>query len=149
MLMPNSDDIQAQQKLLMACRRVLAAYLEQIRLWDAHDLPEPIHNGMRYLQDNIREIKATLRAWKVLVEDQPDDEVPINELADQIAHERELLKIHRQTLVIEREQKAQFDERDVPSHLVRTIQERLHAIKRIKAMLRGWNVSVEDLPGEN
>jgi hypothetical protein len=147
--MPNSDEIQAQQKLLMACRRVLATYLEQSYLWDAHDLPEPIRNGMRYLQDNIREIKATLRAWNVLVEDQPDDEVPINELADQIAHERELLKIHRQTLVIEREQKAQFDERDVPSHLVRSIQGRLHAIKRIKAMLRGWNVSVEDLPGEN
>jgi hypothetical protein len=147
--MPNSNEIQAQQKLLMACRRVLAAYLEQSHLWDAHDLPEPIRNGMCYLQDNIREIKATLRAWNVLVEDQPDDEVPINELADQIAHQRELLKIHRQTLVIEREQKAQFDERDVPSHLVRSIQERLHAMKRIKAMLRGWNVSVEDLPGED
>ncbi len=51
--MPNSNEIQAQQKMLMACRCVLAAYLEQSHLWDAHDLPEPIRNGMRYLQEYL------------------------------------------------------------------------------------------------
>jgi hypothetical protein len=147
--MPNNDEIQVQQKLLTACRHVVAAYLEQSHLWDTQELPELIRDGLSYLQHNIREIKATLRAWNVLVEDLPDDEVPINELADDIVQQRKLLNLHRQMLVIEREQKAQFDERDVPSHLVRTIQERLHAIKRIKAMLHGWNVSVEDLPGED
>lgn len=147
--MSTNNEIQAQQKLLMACRHVLAAYLEQSRLWDAQEIPETIRNGMKYLQSDIQEIKATLRAWNVLIEDHPNDMESINELADRIAHQRQLLNIHRQTLVIEREQKAQFDERDVPSHLARSIQERLGAIKRIKAILRGWNASVEDLPGED
>jgi hypothetical protein len=148
--MPDNDEIQAQQKLLRAYRRILAEYFEQSHLWDAQELPVPIRNSMSYLQGNIREIKATLRAWNVPVEDQPGDEeeLPANELADQIAHQRKLLKIHRQTLKIERGQKAQFDERDIPARLIRSIQERLDAIRRIKALLRGWNVSVDDLPGD-
>jgi hypothetical protein len=95
------------------------------------------------------EVKGTLRAWKVAVENLPDDEGPDDDLAGEVAHQRKLLKIYRENLAVHLKQRDQFAADLVPVQLIRGIDEQRNEIQRIKAILRGWSVHVDDLPGED
>jgi nucleoside-triphosphatase THEP1 len=72
--MASHDDIEQQQRLLVAHRATLAVYLERLaRQGLAHVSPEVIH-GIHEVRLHIRHIKVILRDWNITVEDHPDDE---------------------------------------------------------------------------
>lgn len=72
--MTSHEDIEQQQRLLVAHRATLAVYLERLaRQGLAHVAPEVIH-GIHEARLHIRHIKAMLRDWNITVEDHPDDE---------------------------------------------------------------------------
>src|SRR5262245_45422235 len=72
------DEIAEIQQRLKICRRTLSHYLEQeAKLGSAHVPPGTIH-GILEARENIRQLKATLQSWGVVVQDHPDDnEMPL------------------------------------------------------------------------
>jgi hypothetical protein len=147
--MPTIEDIIHQQKLLAMYRGLLAEYLRQRELWERVEAPTFLSVGISTIRRHIMEVKGTLRAWKVTVENLPDDEGPDDDLAGEVAHQRKLLKIYRENLATHLKQRDQFAADLVPVQLIRGIDEQRSEIQRIKAILRGWSVHVEDLPGED
>jgi hypothetical protein len=72
--MLDQDEIDRQQQLLATHRRTLAHYLHQLaKLGELHTPPGVIH-GIEEARDSIRQIKQTLRAQGVTVDDYADDE---------------------------------------------------------------------------
>lgn len=75
--MPDEESIRNQQARLAAFRRTLAARLDQQALLGKARAPADLANDIREARDNIRRIKAILRGWDVAVDDDPDDDEPI------------------------------------------------------------------------
>src|SRR5215213_2960798 len=65
------------------------------------------------------------------------------EIADQL----ELLTAHRATLMAYRQSRAKTAAA-TPPHVISGIKETRAQIRRIKEVLRGWGVEVEDMPGD-
>jgi hypothetical protein len=141
--------IDHQQKLLSMYRSLLAEYLRQRDLWDRFEVPDFLSIGISNIRGDIVDVKRRLRKWKIAVIDHPDDEGPDDELAVRVQQHREFLKIHRRNLEIYLKQQEQFGESLSPPVVIHSIQHNRSEIQRIKAILRGWNIVVEDLPGED
>ena len=74
--MPDKEEIKHQQELLVLHRRTLAQYLvQQARLGVAYTTPDVVQR-IQEARDNIQRIKKILHAWRIRVEDYPDDESP-------------------------------------------------------------------------
>lgn len=67
---------------------------------------------------------------------------------EDIKHQQELLRIHRGTLAHYLEQQAAFGIPFTPPYVKNGINETRDNIKRIKGILRGWGISVEDKPDD-
>jgi hypothetical protein len=67
---------------------------------------------------------------------------------DDIAAQQALLRAHRRTLGVLLEQQAAIGAAFAPPALAGGIAEAREAIARVKAVLRGWGVSAEDLPDD-
>lgn len=141
--------INYQQKLLSMYRSLLAEYLRQRDLWDRFDVPDFLSIGISRIRKDIAEVKSRLRNWKIVVADHPDDEGPDDELVAKVQHHRDLLKIHRTNLEIFQKQRKEFGEGQALPIITQGLQNERSEIQRIKVLLRGWNVAVEDLPGED
>lgn len=137
-----------EQKLLVMYRTILKAYLQQQRMWEGTNVPEFLETEISLIRRRIMNLKGTLRSWKTLVFDDLDDEASEDEITDEIEHQRELLQIYRERLAIYLKQQQQFDIREVPIPIINSITDSRWEIQRIKAILRAWNVPVEDLPEE-
>lgn len=147
--MPDNTEIEYQRKLLPVYRSLLAEYLRQRDLWDRTEIPDFLSTGISVVRKHILDVKGRLRGWKIAVADHPDDEGPDDDLAGEIAHYRNLLRIHRTNLEVYRDQQKQFDVGKMPPAIVHALQKTRSEIQRIKAILRGWNIAVEDLPEED
>jgi hypothetical protein len=141
--------IDHQQKLLSMYRSLLAEYLRQRDLWDRFEVPDFLRTGISNIRGDIVDVKGRLRGWKVAVADHPDDEGPDDDLVVRVQHHRKLLKIHRTNLETYLKQQEQFGEGLSPPIVIYTLQSTRSEIQRIKAILRAWNIVVEDLPGED
>ena len=67
---------------------------------------------------------------------------------EEIAHQQRLLATHRRTLTILLEQQAVHTTAFTPPSVVHGITEARTQIQRIKAVLRGWGVPVDDAPDD-
>jgi hypothetical protein len=146
--MPAKDDIIYNQKLLTMYRDLLSEFLRQHEQWSYAETPEFLSRNIVEARRNIMNIKGTLRSWSVTVNDQPNDQDNKEDLMPEIIHQSQLLKIYRKNLPLYLNQKEQFAENQVPPHIINSIHKARTEIQRIKAILRGWNIPVEDLPGE-
>lgn len=146
--MVKDADINYQHKLLSMYRSLLAEYLRQRDLWDRTEIPDFLRTGISAIRREIVDVKGRLRGWKIVVADHLDDEGPDDDLASEVAHHRKLLKIHRANLDLSLLQQKQFNEGQTPPRVIYTLQNARSEIQRIKAILRGWNIAVDDLPGE-
>jgi hypothetical protein len=146
--MPSHYDIDRQQKLLAMYRSLLTEYLRQTEMWDRTETPAFLRTGVSNIRGYIRDSKGTLRGWKVFVADAPIDEGPDNDIAEEVATQRGLLKIHRTNLSIYLKQQSEYVEGQVPPVIIHSLNLNRNAIQRIKAILRGFGVEVDDLPEE-
>jgi hypothetical protein len=147
--MPDNTEIEYQHKLLAMYRSLLAEHLRQRDLWDRTEIPDFLRTGISVIRKHIVDVKGRLRGWKIAVADHPDDEGSDDDLATKVRHHRGLLKIHRTNLEIYLSQQEQFGEGLAPPVIIHSIQNARSEIQRIKAILRGWNIVVEDLSGED
>jgi len=67
---------------------------------------------------------------------------------EDIRHQQTLLEIHRRNLAQYIKQQGLIGEAFAPPMIVNGIRESRENIQRIKGILRGWNVSIDDLPDE-
>jgi nucleoside phosphorylase len=67
---------------------------------------------------------------------------------EDIAHQQKLLKSHRRTLAVYITQLAILGQAFAPPNVMHGIRESRNQIRRIKAILRGWGVAVEDHPDD-
>src|SRR5258707_196771 len=75
--MLDEDTIEQQQALLTIHRRTLAHLMEQAAQYGGEVFaPPPTANGITQAREEIRRIKAALRAGGVVVEDEPNDLLP-------------------------------------------------------------------------
>jgi hypothetical protein len=146
--MPDQAEIEYQQKLLSMYRGILAEYLRQCNLWEKRKVPIFLRSEILVIRHHIVDVKGYLRGWKIAVADHPDDEGPDDDRASDVAHYRDLLKVYRQRLPIHLKQQEQFGENLAPPMVIHELQNARSEIQKIKAILRGWNIPVEDLPGE-
>ncbi len=146
--MPTNYDILRQQKLLSMYRALLAAYLRQHEQWVRPQIPVLLSTSISVLRGHILEVKGRLRGWKIEVHDHSDDQDPNDDRRDEIQHQRELLKIHRRNLATYLAQQKQLPIGQSPPILVNSLDHIRSEIQRIKAILRGWRVTVDDLPEE-
>jgi hypothetical protein len=70
----SQEAITDQRELLAGHRRTLAIYLKQLATLGSAYAPPIIANGIREAREGIGRAKAALRAWRVEVEDMPDDQ---------------------------------------------------------------------------
>jgi hypothetical protein len=141
-------DINYQQKLLSMYRSILAEYLRQCNLWEKRKVPIFLSSKILVIRSYIVDVKGCLRGWKIAVSDHPDDEGSDDDRASEVAHYRDLLKVYRQRLPIHLKQQEQFGENLAPPMIIHELQNARSEIQRIKAILRAWNIVVEDLPEE-
>lgn len=166
--MPDHANIEYQQKLLSMYRSILAEYFRQRDLWDEKkapillglarffrhsswdraDIPAFLSTEISSIRYDIVRVKGRLRGWKVAVAEHPNDQDPDDDLAGDIAHYRELLQIYRRRLPLHLTQQEQFGENLAPPMVFHQIWDARSEIQRIKAILRGWDIVVEDLPEE-
>jgi hypothetical protein len=147
-VMPRRYSIDRHQKLLIMYRALLAEYLRQHQQWARTEVPGFLSAGISTLRAHILETKAALRGWKVAIDDHPDDQSPDNDIGSAVEHQRNLLRIHRTTLAAYLSQKEQLKLGQAPPIVINSIQHSRSEIQRIKAILRGWGVAVDDLPEE-
>jgi hypothetical protein len=141
-------DIDRYQKLLAMYRSLLAEYLRQHQQWHRTEVPNFLSTGIDVLRGHIMETKGTLRGWKVEVNDHPSDDGPNDDIGRKVQHQRELLRIHRTTLRAYLAQKAQLEPGQAPPLVLNSIHHARNEIQRIKGILRGYGVAVDDLPEE-
>lgn len=67
---------------------------------------------------------------------------------EDVDNQRELLDAHRRTLAIYLKQRAQLGSAHAPPGVENGIREARAAIRRIKAVLRGWAVAVDNHPDD-
>jgi hypothetical protein len=67
---------------------------------------------------------------------------------DAILQQQQLLTSHRQTLFHYLDQKARLGATHIPPSVIHGIREARDEIRRIKTILRGWGVNVEDRPDD-
>jgi hypothetical protein len=67
---------------------------------------------------------------------------------DEILHQKTLLATHRRTLAHYLKQQAALGEAFAPPAVAFGITETRDNIRRIKSILRGWNVQVDDHPDD-
>jgi hypothetical protein len=67
---------------------------------------------------------------------------------EEINQQKELLQAYRITLVHYLQQRAKLGEAYIPPGVSHGIRESRENIKRIKAILRGWNLDIEDHPDD-
>jgi hypothetical protein len=148
MTMPDLAEIEYQQKLLSMYRSILAEYLRQYDLWQKKKAPIFLSSKILVIRSYIVDVKGCLRGWKIAIADHPDDEGSDDDRASEVAHYRDLLKVYRQRLPIHLKQQEQFGEHLAPPMVIHELQNARSEIQRIKAILRAWNIAVEDLPEE-
>ena len=146
--MPTRYDIERHQKLLAMYRSLLDEYLHQYQQWRGSKVPRFFNSGIPMLRSHILEIKGTLRGWKIEVNHHPDDEDPNADIGFKVQHQLELLKIHRRNLATYLAQQKQIPTGQAPPVLVNSLDHVRNEIQRVKAILRGWGVVVDDLPEE-
>jgi hypothetical protein len=146
--MPSRKDIERQQKLLVMYRNLLADYLREQQEWPRLEVPEFLRTGIEMLRSHIVNVKGTLRGWKVEVKDHNNDQGPNDDIVGDIQHQYELLKIYRGNLAIDLQNQQHFAMGQIPPMLINSIYKSRTQIQRIKAILRGWGVVVDDLPEE-
>jgi hypothetical protein len=146
--MASHYDIERQQKLLTMYRGLLAENLRQHRQWPRTEVPEFLSVGIARLRGHILETKGTLRGWKIAIDDHPDDQGPDDDIGGEAEHQRKLLKIHRRNLATYLQQAQQFPAGQAPPMIVNSLDHARGELQRIKAILRGFGVVVDDLPGE-
>jgi hypothetical protein len=146
--MPSKHDINRQRKLLIMYRGLLAEYLRQQQEWSRAEIPSFLSTGITVLRGHILEVKGTLRGWRLAVDDHSDDEGINDNLGRKVEHQRNLLKIHRTTLAGYLSQRQQLEPGHITPLVINSIQHSRNEIQRIKAILRGWGVAVDDLPEE-
>lgn len=66
-----------------------------------------------------------------------------------IVAQKELLEVHRRTLAVYLRQRAILSEAYTPPGVEHGISEARENIKRIKNILRGWNVAIDDYPDDD
>jgi hypothetical protein len=145
----NRKKINHQQKLLSMYRSILAEYLRQRELWDRFEVPDFLSTGISSIRKDIEDAKRRLRRWKIAVIDHPDDMGLDDDFAREVRQQRDLLSIYRANLEIYSKQQKQFSEGQVPHMIISGLQNDRREIQRIKAILREWNIVVEDLSGED
>jgi len=146
--MPFHYDITRQQKLLAMYRSLLAQYLRQRQDWERTEVPEFLSTGITVIRSNIRDVKGTLRGWKIVTADNPGDEGPDDDIAGEVQHQRKLLMIHRKNLMIYLSQQEQFVAGQTSPAVLNALERTRKELQRIKAILRGFGVVVDDIPGE-
>lgn len=146
--MTSHYDIDRQQKLLAMHRGLLAEYLRQHRQWPRAEVPELLSTGIAVQRAHILDIKGTLRGWNIKADDHPDDQGPDDDIGGQVAHQRKLLQIHRRNLATYLRQAEQFPAGQAPATVVNSLHDTRGEMQRIKGILRGFGVEVEDMPGE-
>ena len=146
--MLDQHSVDYQQRLLRMYRDLLAEHLRQRAAWDRFDVPEYLRNSISSLRDRIVQAKGTLRGWGVTVDDHPDDAEPDDDLVGDVQHQRGLLRIHRGNLATLLRQREAFGAEQAPPIVVNGLQQTRADIQRVKAILRGWGVAVEDQAGE-
>jgi hypothetical protein len=146
--MPSRYDIIRHQKLLAMYRDLLTEYLRQTGMWDNTETPAFLRTGISVIRGHILDLKGTLRGWKVQVADQSIDQGSEDDIADEVASQRELLHIHRRNLSIYLKQQEQYGEGQAPPVVLHSLNWNREQIQRIKAILRGLGVAVDDLPEE-
>ncbi len=146
--MPSKYVISRQQKLLDMYRSLLAEYLQQHQQWPRTEVPGFLSAGISMLRDHILGVKGTLRGWRIVVDDHPDDQGPDDDIGAEVEHQRGLLKIRRMNLLTYLQQKEQLEPGQAPPIVIHSIQHSRTEIQRIKAILRGFGVAVDDLPEE-
>lgn len=77
--MPSQEDIDAQLRLLAVHRRTLAHLLEQHATHTAPYVPPAIVSSIGEARESIQQIKYTLRAWNIPIDDLPDDGDMVND----------------------------------------------------------------------
>jgi hypothetical protein len=145
MTMPSHYDIDRQQKLLTMYRSLLAEYLHQYQQWRGARIPRFLNSGIPMLRRHILEVKGTLRGWRIEVNDNPDDEDPNDNKDFKVRHQLDLLKIHRSNLATYLAQQKQLSGGQAPPALVNSLDHVRSEIQRVKAILRGWGIVVDDL----
>jgi hypothetical protein len=146
--MPTTQEINRQKKLLNMYRNLLAEYLQQQKQWEWMEVPEFLRTGIEVLRSHIVNVKGTLRGWKLEISDHPDDQGPNSDIIGDIQHQRELLTIYRRNLATYLENQKQFTTGQAPPMLINSLENTRNEIQRIKGILRGYGVAVDDLPEE-
>jgi hypothetical protein len=146
--MPNNYEIERHQKLLAMYRSLLAEYLHQYQQWHQTGVSGFLSTNINVLRRHIMETKGTLRGWKIAIDDHPDDQGLGNDIGAEIDHQHGLLKIHRRNLAAYLQQQQKLARGQVPPALINSLYDVRREIQRIKAILRGWGRTVDDLPEE-
>jgi hypothetical protein len=136
------------QRALVTYRNLLSAYLREYQRWGTADIPPMVVVGISNLRREIMHVKGLLRSHTIPVSDADIDDGTLDERAQEIAHQRELLKIHRRRLASLLHQRAGFSSPNVPTHLDVELAEVRQEIRQIKAILQNWGVMTDDLPPE-
>ena len=137
---PRQQQITYHQRLLAMHRRILQAYLVERDQWPQSDVPLVLRSAIRHTRNQILTSKGMLRGWNIPVGDEPTDNDGDDQFAEQVAHQRTLLQVHRTQLAILEQQRDNYPVEQVPAHVLQTISERELAIEQITTLLRGWNV---------
>ena len=146
--MPCNDEIANHQKLLAMYRGLLAEYLRQRENWDWRDVPAYLREGVKQLRHHILYTKGSLRGWGITLDDELNDEGPDDDIAGKIEHQRNLLRIRRKNLRHHLQQQTYYEPGQAPLIIMRSIEDERSNIQRVKAILRGWDVPVEDQPDD-
>lgn len=81
--MSTKEEVDQQKQRLIIHRQNLAHYLKQMaQSGTTYTRPDVIH-GIQEARNGIKNIKATLRGWNIIVEDYPDDE---DNVSSKISH---------------------------------------------------------------
>lgn len=141
--MPTTEEIAGQQKLLAMYRELLAGYQWQQEQWESADMPAFLRDGIAAIRHHIMAIKGTLRGWQIAVDDHPDEQLPADDLAGEVARQRMQLRMQRDQLARELLLQKKYGELSPPTTLD-SIRRARSNIQLIKAFLRAQNVDVDD-----
>jgi hypothetical protein len=146
--MMDTQEIAYQQRTLAAFRRILAAYLNEYDAWGAPDVPPLIANNIASFRREIMYIKSFLRSQDLQVSDDAIDDGPVDQRAQEIAHQRKLLTIYRRRLASLLQQRAQMHASaiSIPTHIDVEMADTRQHIKETKAILEHWGVMIDEIP---
>src|SRR4051812_7359460 len=140
---PRKKQIAYQQRLLAMHRRILQAYLAERAQWPPSDIPPVLQSAIRGVRRNIHTCKGLLHGWNVTVLDETTDTDSDDDFAQEVAHQRGLLQIHRHHLAIVEQKYVGYADVDIPAPVLLDVSARQQAVEQITTLLRGWNVAEE------